>query len=99
MEPMTFELARDTVKWYGCSGCWGALQMDPDPENPGLYLVKCVACLDETQGYTSQKYIDRRRALSESELREATKVLREIGVLPDPMKGKTQAQKLQELGF
>lgn len=98
MDSMSFSLARRTIKYYGCSTCWGSLKME-GPDESGGYVVVCENCGDETKGYVSQKYIEKRRGESISDERQAKKVLIEAGILPDPMAGKTQEQKLKELGY
>lgn len=99
MEPLNFELARKTIKRYVCSNCWGELEMTPDPEHEGMYQVTCMKCKDETKGYVSQHFVERRRAESEFEERDAIHLLRKVNILPDPMAGKSQADLLKELGF
>ena len=99
MEPLNFELARKTIKRYACSNCWGELEMSPDPKNAGMYQVTCKTCQEETKGYVSQHFVERRRAESEFEKRDAVHLLRKVNILPDPMAGKTKEQLLKELGF
>lgn len=96
-EPMSFELARNTVKWYGCAGCWGELEMNPAPD--GGYLVTCKSCGAETRGYVSQKYIERRRGESVGEAIQVKRLLIKTGYLVDPLKGKTKAELIRELGY
>ena len=97
MEPLTEALARKTVKFYACSNCWGELEMQP-AEN-GQYRVVCKACQNETKGYVTQYFVNRRRAESEFEELDATHLLRKIGVLDNPHAGKSTQQLLEELGF
>ena len=99
MEPLNFEYARKTVKKYACSVCWGELEMTPDPNHAGMYQVTCKKCGEETRGYVTQYFVNRRRGESEFEQREATHLLRKLEILPDPMKGMSKEQKLKELGF
>lgn len=97
--PMTLEMATKTVKWKLCSGCYGALQMDPDPENEGGYLVTCVNCGAGTRGYISQKTVEMRRAQSYSDAREVRRMLIRNGYMPDPLAGESTQEKLKKLGF
>ena len=98
-EPMGFELARNTVKWYGCSGCYGDLDLQPDPDTPGGYLVTCKSCGAETPGYVSQRYIERRRGESVGEALQVKRLLIKTGFLVDPLAGMSKEQKIRELGF
>jgi hypothetical protein len=97
MEPMTFELARKTVKWKLCSACWGAL--DYAPAENGGYVVTCAKCGDETRGYVSMKTVERRRAAGYGEKREVERMLVENGYMPDPLAGKTKDDLLKDLGY
>lgn len=99
MESMDAELARKTVKDYCCSNCWGDLELTPDLRGNGLYFAVCSKCKDETKGYVTRYFANRRRTESEFELRDATRLLQEIGIMPNPNAGKTREQLLKELGF
>ena len=98
MDPMTFALARNTVKFYACSGCWGELD-SPIPTSDGGFLVLCRRCKEETPGYVSQRYVERRRSESIGEEREVKRMLIKVGVLPDPLAGKSKADLIRELGY
>lgn len=99
MESMNAELAEKTVKDFCCSNCWGELELAPDLRGNGLYFVTCQKCKEETKGYVTKYFANRRRIESEFEAREAIRVLRKMGVLPDPNKGKSRAELLKEIGF
>lgn len=99
MQPLDFLMARKTVKHYACSNCWGELEMIPDEAQPDLYQVKCKKCGDETKGYVTQHYVERRRSESQFEEVNATHMLMKAGVLDNPLAGKTTEQLLKELGF
>jgi DNA-directed RNA polymerase subunit RPC12/RpoP len=87
---------RRLVKWYRCSNCWRALVAH---SRDGGTEVLCGNCGEETNGYVTAKYVDRRRAQSVSDAHDVTRMLIKFGYLPDPLAGKTQEQKLKELGF
>lgn len=99
MQPLDFLLARKTVKHYACSSCWGELEMNPDPKQADLYQVTCKKCQDETKGYVTQYYVNRRRSESQFEEVNATHMLMKAGVLENPHAGKSTEQLLKELGF
>jgi hypothetical protein len=106
MEALPEQLARKTVKRYACSICWGELEMRPaiHLEN-GFYFVVCKKCQDETRGYVTQYFVNRRRGESEFEKRDALNLLRKLHIIPDiersPMRpGETAiGRNLRELGF
>src|SRR4030067_3498900 len=97
MEPFTETLARKTVKFYACSSCWGELESKPAQD--GMYFVVCKKCQDETKGYVTQYYVNRRRAESEFEEVNVSHMLRRIEIIPNPHKGKSTEQLLKEIGF
>lgn len=99
MEALNEALARKTVKFYACSNCWGELEILPDLRESGMYFVTCKKCGDETKGYVTQHFVNRRRGESEFEERDARKLLVKVGILPNPLEGRTKADLLKELGF
>lgn len=99
MESLTFEMARKTVKRYACSNCWGELEMTPDLTQPDKYFVICKKCQDETRGYVTQYFVNRRRGESEFEKRDVTKLLIRVGILENPLKDKTRDEIIKSLGF
>lgn len=99
MESLNETLARKTVKRYACSSCWGELEMTPDLRANGMFFVICKRCRDETKGYVTQYYVNRRRGESEFEQRDVVRLLQKIDIIPDPLKGKTRDDLLKELGF
>lgn len=94
-ELMHPDLARRTVKWYVCSRCWSDLQMKVVDAGA---LVECVCCGEETYGYVTRKWTERKRSDDHFDAKEVTKMLQRIGVLPKPPK-KTEAELLQMLGY
>lgn len=97
MEALNAELARKTVKRYACSNCWGELELAPDLRQNGMYFVTCTKCKEETKGYVSQYFVNTRRAASEFEARDVTKMLKTVGVIAK--QNKSNAQLMAELGF
>ncbi len=98
MEALNFTLARKTVKRYRCSQCWGELEMLPDLTGKAdFFFVTCKKCKDETKGYVSEAFVQRRQSESEFEKREVTRMLKKIEVLPK--EERTAAQMLSEMGF
>lgn len=96
MQTLDEMLARKTVKFYACSNCWGELEMIPDCDG---YKVLCRKCGDETKGYVTQHYVNRRRSESAFEEVNTSHMLIKIGVLDNPLAGKTTSELLKELGF
>ncbi len=98
MQPLTFALARKTVKFYRCSNCWGELEQRDDPAGkPDSYIVECKKCKEETKGYVTEHFVLRKQGESEFEARDVKRMLKKIKVLPS--EEKTAAQLLQEMGF
>lgn len=98
MESLNEELARKTVNCFACSNCWGELELTPDLRENGMYFVVCRSCKDETRGYVTQYFVNRRRSDSEFEKRDVTILLRTLGILERPPR-KSVEQNLKELGF
>jgi DNA-directed RNA polymerase subunit RPC12/RpoP len=96
MEILNDTLARKTVRHYACSACWGELELIPVETG---YKVLCRKCGEETKGYVTQNYVNRRRAESAFEEVNATHMLMRAGVLENPHAGKSTEQLLKELGF
>lgn len=98
MEALPLEYALKTVNKYGCSTCWGDLEMKVDIKT-GLYTVNCKSCGEETRGYVTKYYIERRRSESVGEERDVRRMLVKQHILPDPSAGKTNSDLIHELGF
>ena len=99
MEPLTEALARKTVKLYVCSACWGELEKRRDPLEPELFYVTCIQCQIETKGYVTKYFVERRRNDNEFEKMDATNLLRRMGIIENPLAGKTEKDLLQDIGF
>lgn len=98
MESLDLVYAHQTVKKYVCSACWGDLEVVCDPRDINKFFVLCQKCKEETRGYVTKFYAERRRSDSIGEKIEATKLLRSIGVLEKPAP-KSKEQLIHELGF
>lgn len=99
LEPMSDTLARKTVKRYVCSMCWGALEIHPDPIDPEKNYVFCEKHQEETRGYVTRYFADRRRNESAFEKMDAENLLRRMGVIENPLAGKSQQELLKEIGY
>lgn len=95
MQPLPEFLARKTVRDYVCSNCWGQLTLHYDCEN---FTVECGKCGEETRGYVTRYYADRRREASQFEKREAERLLRRLNIIPSPPK-LPEGEILKSLGF
>jgi hypothetical protein len=70
-----------------------------NPDDDGMYQVTCKNCKEETRGYVTKFYIERRRSESVGEERDVKRMLIKNNILPDPLAGKTKAELIKELGF
>lgn len=99
MEALPLHIAAKTTKRYNCSNCWGDLEIVySDFLAPGTVWVLCKRCKDDTKGYVSKYFVDRRRGESKGELVGVTQLLRTIGVLEKPNLG-SRDDILKRLGF
>ena len=89
------DLARRTVKRYVCSRCWGDLTMK---DEQGGMVVECVNCKEETCGYVTKHWTERKRSDDHFEYKEVKRMLERIGVLPKPER-LTVKENLAMLGF
>lgn len=84
-----------TVKHYRCSGCWGHLNKFPI-RGTRLWAVRCAVCGDQTRGYVSSKWVDRKLSESHAELQEARIALHDaLPSLPKP----SEKDLMERLGF
>lgn len=98
MESFDLVFAHKTRKRYACSVCWGELELVRDPSDTVRYFVLCKRCKDETRGYVTQYFVNRRRGESEGEKRDVTRLLQRAGILEKPNYG-TPDQIVKSLGF
>jgi hypothetical protein len=92
--PVTYQMAQNTVADFVCSACWGHLVEHPTDNG---VMVLCGACGEETKGYVSKRYVERRRNESQVERLDAKSVLK--NVIKSPLSGKSTDQLLQDLGY
>ena len=95
MQDFEYAAAQKMTMNYVCAHCWGELKITPAPD--GKFYVVCRHCNDETPGYVTRYYVEKRKTESAAELADASKTLRDAGVLP---KNKmTIEQAMKDLGF
>lgn len=89
-----------TIRDYCCSNCWGHLLKTPALDDERKWWVFCPNCgLENTAGYVTKKFAERRRSESVADQMDARQMLQDLGIVKDPHAGKTAAQLLAELGF
>ena len=98
MESFDLIYATMTRKRYACSVCWGELELIPDQSDVTKYFVTCKRCKEETRGYVTQYFVNRRRSESVGEEREVTRMLRTVGILEKPDFGSV-SDIMKSLGF
>lgn len=96
VEPIPRHELDDTLRDYVCSICWGVLDFHQDRETRQWYAL-CRRHKEETVGYTSRKFAERKREESVGELVEAERNLRDLMGLRK--KKQTAEEAIQELGF
>lgn len=96
VEPIARHLLDDTLRDYVCSICWGPLDFHQDRETHHWYAL-CRTHKNETVGYTSRKFAERKRDESVNELLEAKRNLGDLMGLRKPKQSVKEAMK--ELGF
>lgn len=96
VDPIPRHELDDTLREYVCSICWGALEFHQDRETHEWYAL-CRRHKEETVGYTSRKFAERKREASIGELLEAERNLRDLMGLK--RERRTTGENLKELGF
>jgi hypothetical protein len=94
MEMQSYLQAQETVRKYVCATCYGHLLAYPKDDG---VVVLCAKCKEDTKGYVTKRYAQRRQQESLAEKLEARQVLKDG--ISSPHAGKNEAQLLQELGF
>jgi hypothetical protein len=92
---MDFQAAQIIVAKYACSNCWSHLVSYPFAADRTRVL--CGRCGQETRGYVSKYYVEKRLQNSLGEKIDAAYALRDV--IPSVHKGKPENQLLNELGF
>ncbi len=94
VEPLTRDELDEILREYVCSTCWGALAFR---YVDGQWFAICPECGENTVGYVSKRFADRKREESVGELAEAEHNLRDVlGLRPERQ---TRAKNLSDLGF
>lgn len=98
VEPMSRAEVDETLRECVCSNCWGTLVWDNQIEDgQQVTRVLCQTCRENTKGYVSRKFAERKRAESEVDLMV---VKRNLGRFMGPPKAKrTPEEILKSLGF
>lgn len=94
VEALTREELDDTLRDYVCSTCWGTLSFVVVDQK--RYAI-CPRCKEDTQGYTSRKFADRKREESTHEYEEARRNLSRL--LGWKQGHHTEQENLKALGF
>lgn len=97
MEAINLVLAHKTVKNYYCSNCWGELEIIYSEFVNPLVFVTCKRCQENTNGYVTKYFADRRRGESEFEKRDVIRLLQTAGIIKK--EARTRAQIMKEIGF
>lgn len=87
-----------TEKNYACATCWGDLEIIPNPADVTLNFVLCKRCKEETRGYVSKYYVEKRRSVSIGEKRDVIKYMQKLGLIPTPPK-RPAKDIVKELGY
>lgn len=99
MESFDLVMATKTRKRYACSNCWGELEIVPDMRDSLKYFVLCAKCKDETRGYVTQYFVNRRRGESEFEKVNVVHLMQKLGLIHDPLKNVSRADIIKSLGY
>lgn len=75
VEPLSRSELEDTLNQYVCSTCWANLSFRYEDHK---WFAICPQCKEETVGYTSKAYAERRLAESDREAAEARHNLKKI---------------------
>ncbi len=94
VEPLSRIQLDETLREYVCSTCWGVLTFK---WHEGKWYAICPECQEETTGYTSKRYAEKRRDESVQEAIEAERNLREI--LNLHREKRTAEENLHDLGY
>ena len=94
VEPLDRVQLDETIRDYVCSTCWGSLTFR---YVEGKWYALCIEHKEETTGYASKKFAERKRDQSAGELIEAERNLRDVlGLRPQKQ---TIKKNLSDLGF
>lgn len=96
-EPVFFEFADKLCKWSVCSKCWSDLVKREDPESGG-WIVECSND-PRHAGTVSRKTAEQRQAQDYSEYREVRRLLIRLGLIENPLAGKSADDLRKDLGY
>lgn len=97
VEPMEYQKAAKTKKYYKCAGCWSELVILTYKPNPRLVLAACPNC--NCPGYVSKRYVERAQSESYAKAHDAKVNLREAVPFLNNNAGKQVKDILAELGY
>lgn len=89
--------ADEFVREHVCSACWGLLIKIRPVREEKRWVVRCEECGEQTRGYVTRAYAQRRAEASYIEAQAARAALR--SAVPWMQNKKTLAQLLKELGI
>lgn len=92
---MTFEEARKLKDKYRCSSCWSVL--DIFPADNGAFTVRCMGCGDNSKGFVTQRFVEKRKEANAFEAMNAKYVLSQA--VPWMKSKDTEEEILRKLGF
>jgi hypothetical protein len=95
-EQLSHALTEATMRDCLCAACWGPLVKRPGPGRD--WLVSCASDADHA-GFVTKHWVARQRDADAVNSIDAGRMLRKVGVIPDPNKGKTEADLLREMGY
>jgi len=95
--PLDEPTAMITRRDYVCSNCWHDLELKFAPNH--LYFLICPNCGDDTKGYVTRQYAERRKQESMGDLMDAKQVLLDAKIIKNPNEGKKVEDVIKELGF
>lgn len=75
VEPILRHLLDEILRDYVCSTCWSNLSFKHVEKK---WYAICPNCNEETAGYVSKKFAERRKEESEQEFIEASRNLRDV---------------------
>lgn len=90
-------LSELTVRDYVCAVCWGHLTRKY--QSADLDIVECAIHGIEHSGFVTKFWVEKQRQIDQENSVDAKHMLRTIGVIRSPHKGKSEKQLLEELGF
>ena len=96
MEPMSNAEAQRTKSKYCCSACWSHLNIY---NKRGKLFVLCPDCQENTPGYVSKHWVERRKSESHAEVMDARHNLKQALPFLNEHAKRDAADILAEIGF